>query len=134
MATRNRKKDPKLCLHKASGQGFVYLNGQNVYLGRFELPETREKYYRLLAEWHAGGCRLPVTKVEITVVELCASFWKYAQDHYSPDGRPTDSLSRVKQVLRPLRDLYGSLKADAPLAHSLLCLNWDASRTPPNLC
>ena len=126
MATRKRKNDPKLCLHRASKQGYVFLNSQNVYLGRYDLPETKEKYHRLLAEWHAGGCNLPVTKVEITVVELCANFWKYAQEHYSPDGRPTDSLSRVKQALRPLRDLYGSLPAAnfGPLALTALRQTW----------
>ena len=126
MATRKRKSDPKLCLHKASGQGYVYLNGGNVYLGRFDLSETKERYYRLLAEWHAGGRKLPVTKAEVTVVELCASFWKYAQEHYSPDGRPTDSVSRVKQALRPLRDLYGSMPAASfgPLALAAVRQIW----------
>ena len=74
MATRKRKKDPRLCLHKASGQGYVYLNSQNVYLGRYDLPETREKYHRLLAEWHRNGGKLSVSTKDITIVEVCADY------------------------------------------------------------
>lgn len=37
--------------HKATGQGLVELNGRRIYLGRYDLPATAEKYRRLVAEW-----------------------------------------------------------------------------------
>ena len=42
---------PKLRHHKASGQGYVELAGKRTYLGRYDLPETRQRYGRLIAEW-----------------------------------------------------------------------------------
>ncbi len=44
---------PKLRHHKASGQGFVELNGRRHYLGRYELPKTRQRYHDLLQTWEA---------------------------------------------------------------------------------
>ena len=51
-------KVPSLKHHKASGQGYVRINGRVSYLGRVDLPETRQKYHRLIAEWMAGGYHL----------------------------------------------------------------------------
>ena len=49
------KQTPSLRLHKASRQGFVELNGRRVYLGRHDLPETRQRYHQVLAEWEPAG-------------------------------------------------------------------------------
>ncbi len=53
---------PKFRHHKASGQGFVELEGHRYYLGKFGLPETQEAYHRMAAEWIASGrslvCRI----------------------------------------------------------------------------
>ena len=68
---------PKLRHHKASGQGFVELNGHRFYLGRFHLPETRERYDRTIAEWLANGRQLPVDPEEISVTEVIARFWQW---------------------------------------------------------
>jgi hypothetical protein len=42
---------PNYRLHKSSGQALVQLNGQRIYLGKYQTDESREKYRRLLAEW-----------------------------------------------------------------------------------
>jgi hypothetical protein len=41
---------PSYRLHKASGQARVLIRGRHVYLGKFNSPESREKYRRTLAE------------------------------------------------------------------------------------
>jgi hypothetical protein len=44
-------------LHKPTGQGYVRINGQFIYPGQCDLPETRQKYRQLISEWLANGCR-----------------------------------------------------------------------------
>jgi integrase len=105
-------KVPPLKHHKASGQGYVRIDGRVIYLGKHDLPETQQKYHRLVAEWLAGGRQLPVEADQITIIELCARFWKHAQDYYrKPNGEPGKELHHFKQALKPLRKLYGHMQA-----------------------
>lgn len=46
---RPRKSIPNLCLHKASGQAVVYLDGTTIYLGTWGSPESVANYGRLVA-------------------------------------------------------------------------------------
>jgi integrase len=110
---------PTLRHHKASGQGFVEIEGKRIYLGRFDLPETHQKYHALIAEWLSNGRKLPVPPDEVTIVELIAAFWAHAQIYYRhPDGTPTSELGNFNDALEPLKRLYGhSLAAEfKPLA------------------
>jgi hypothetical protein len=75
-------KTPKYRLHRKSSQAFVEINGRRIYLGDYESPATREKYPALIAEWEANGRTLPVPPEEITVVELVARFWMFAEGYY----------------------------------------------------
>jgi hypothetical protein len=52
---KSRDRQPKLTLHKASGQGVVRLDGNDVYCGLFGTPECRARYLRALAEWEAAN-------------------------------------------------------------------------------
>ena len=45
---------PKYRLHKGSGQALVQIKGERVYLGRYDSPESKEKYRRLVAEFLAS--------------------------------------------------------------------------------
>jgi len=46
---------PPFRVHKATGQGYVNLNGRRVYLGRADTPEAKQRYARVIAEWTANG-------------------------------------------------------------------------------
>jgi len=45
-----RKSVPSYRLHKPSGQARTIIDGRHIYLGKFNSPESRRKYVRLLAE------------------------------------------------------------------------------------
>ncbi len=42
-----------------SGQARVTLAGKDFFLGKFGSPESKAKYYALLAEYNANGKRVP---------------------------------------------------------------------------
>ena len=110
---------PKLCRHKATGQGYVRVEGKDHYLGLFEQPQTKQNYHRLIAEWLAGGSRFAPPADEITVSEVIDRFWQHAQVYYrSAGGELTGEVEALRLALRPLRQLYGDAKASqfGPLA------------------
>lgn len=112
MTTMSPKRLPQLTRHKATGQGYVRLNGVCHYLGKFDDPETQQKALRLVAEWLANQKRLPIAPNQITVGEILAAYWQHCQGYYrAPDGSPAKSLEGIRQALRPVRALYGDLKA-----------------------
>ena len=64
--TRRHAKDsngksrvPSLRYHKASGQGYVVLNGKAVYLGKHSEEATQQKYHQVISEWMTAGRQLP---------------------------------------------------------------------------
>lgn len=81
MTTKPPKRIPKFRHHKATGQGYVVLNGRQMYLGRYDKPEYQQRYHQVISEWLANDKKLPTSTAEITVMELCAAFWKHAQSY-----------------------------------------------------
>jgi integrase len=90
----------------------VTLCGKDLWLGKYNSPESRQKYNRLVAEWLANGRTLPVAPEDVTIVELVARFWTHAETFYRhPDGTQTGEAGNFKQALRPLNSLYGDTRA-----------------------
>jgi integrase len=111
---------PRYCRHKASGQAVVTIAGKDHYLGPWQSQASRIEYDRLIGEWLAQGRPrfLPASPAELTVTELCASYWDFAKNYYVKNGEPTNELPGVQTALRVLRRYYGKTKAVAfgPLA------------------
>jgi hypothetical protein len=66
--------------HKASGQAIVTLTDglggrRDVLLGKYGTKESRQAYARVIAEWEAGGRRLPGSAADLTVNELLLRYW-----------------------------------------------------------
>ncbi len=110
----NRKpRTPSYRYHKPSGQAVVTLNGRDFYLCTYGSDASRSRYDRLIAEWLSACRRIPANANEgITISELIAAYWQFAQTYYRKSDRPTGELSRIKAATRPLRKLYGSTAAD----------------------
>ena len=108
-----KKRVPKYCLHKPTGQAKVVLNGKTFYLGRYGTAASKQAYDRKIQEWLAAGRRLP-THDTLTVEELISAFSHHAEHYYrKPDGKPTSEIGNLKQAFRPLAELYGDTKASA---------------------
>lgn len=117
---------PKYRKHKPSGQAVVTLNGRDHYLGPHRSQTSIAEYDRLIAEWLAGGRRLPEDgHASFTVNELIAAYWDHVTAYYVKDGQPTGEQHSTKASLRPVRHLYGHTQARdfGPLALKA-CRQW----------
>ena len=118
MSKQTQRKFPSYRLHKPTGQAVVTLDGRDIYLGRHGVPQSRECYDRLIAQWLANGRKMPaVAHTELTVTEMVAAYWRHATSTYQPKH-----LDKIKLGLRPLKRLYGTTKASefGPLALQLV--------------
>ena len=107
-------KVPAYLRHKARGQAYVNIDGRQVYLGKFDSPESHERYRRLVAEICARpAAAAPITAVPtgLSILELAAAYWEHAEVYYVKDGKPSGQLPHVRVALRALRDLYGETPA-----------------------
>ncbi len=110
-SSRNRRV-PSLRFHKASGQNYVILSGKAIYCGKPDDADTEARYHQAVAEWMAAGKQLPANPETITVKEVLARFWVYAQSYYRTE---TDGLVKeldlFRMAFRPLKQLYGQTPA-----------------------
>lgn len=112
---------PAYRLHKPSGQAVVTVRGpdgtrRDLYLGRFNSPESKAEYARLVAELQtapaAGQVAPGPAPHRPTVNEVLLAFLKHADAYYRhPDGSPTKEPTSFREALRPVRELYGHTPA-----------------------
>ena len=108
MPRKPRNSQPKYCLHKATGQGYVKLNGKPHYLGSYDRPETRQRYLQVLSDWESSGRQQIAPKDEMRVMDLIERYWVWVKTYYRrADGTPTSQQARVRRVMRSLKELYG---------------------------
>lgn len=109
---------PKYRPH-ATGQATVYLAGRTHYLGKFNTPESWEKYHRLVARWQKDGRPTrppeappppPSDGEPITLIEIFALHKQFAAQHYTRNGKPTGAAENFKATYR----LFGSLHGRQP--------------------
>lgn len=100
---------PKYRKHKASGQAIVTLAGRDYYLGPHNTKASKVEYDRLITEWLAGGRPTSPDSAnrDLTITELLATYWRFAQGHYRKNGKGTSELDNIRNAVRPLKTLYG---------------------------
>jgi integrase len=113
---RPRSDRPAYCLHRRSGRGFVTIDGrQRTLPGRYDSPESRAAYDRIVGTWLANGRALPAAPQAAsgpTVATIALAFWRHAKAFYvDADGNNTGEVESFRYALRPLRRLYGSTPA-----------------------
>ena len=114
---RTRKRIPTAKLHRPSGQARLRIDGREIYLGRWESQQARQRYDEIIQAYLANGRRLPLeprpVSSELTVTELWVRYWKeHVTVYYRKDGKPTSEQATIKAAIRPLRRMFGTLPAD----------------------
>jgi integrase len=108
---RPRNSVPSIRPH-SSGQARVTIEGKDYLLGKFGSPEAEEAYRRILAQWLAREGPFAPADEPITITEVIAGYWLYAEKYYGYDRDPKrGDCWNLKSTLGILRDLYGSTKA-----------------------
>ncbi len=112
---------PTYRLHKPTGRAVctVRLPGggrRDVYLGRYDSPESKREYERVLAEIrgeHPHSVAAPPDRAaDPTVNEVLLAFLRHADGYYvHPDGTPTSEVKYVRESVRVARRLYGHTPA-----------------------
>ncbi len=111
-SSRNPQQLPKLRHHRASGRAYAVLNGKAVYFGKHDTPEATENYRQYMSKWLSTGGLVEVDNESITVKEVVARYWRFAQRYYvHNDGTQTGEVNNIRQALRPLKELFGHSKA-----------------------
>ena len=95
---------PKYRHYKPKDLAVVRIDGRDIYLGKYNSPESQESYRRIMAEWLAAR-PLPTTAgrpgeaeaASPSVSEVILAFWtRRAEVHYRrPDGTPTGELDNL---------------------------------------
>lgn len=112
-------KPPAYCLHKATGQARVRINGRDHYLGPYGTRESKSRYAQLVVDWSArcgATTWQPATPAKLasspTVAEAILAYRKFALQHYRRDGKATREAETVGDAVRFVRKLF----AQTPLA------------------
>ena len=119
MAGSSGKKLPTYRHHKPSGQARVRWQGREIYLGKFDSPESRQRYAELLTQVVTGVTlddiqtasrslkKSPTEGSGLSINELCLLFLKHAERHYRKDGKLTSEYGLFKMAIEPLVELFG---------------------------
>lgn len=114
-----RSSPPKYRHYRPKNLAVVRIDGRDHYLGRFDSPESRERYDRLIAEWlirryepkPAGSVTDAIPDhrrgISPSVNDLILAFWQHAKARYVKNGQPTSEIRSFRTALRPVRRLYG---------------------------
>lgn len=112
---------PKYSLHKKINARLV-LNGHEVYLGSYGTPESKANYERVVAEWLQSGRKTPKLKRPIeethagqpSITEVIVRYMDHAEQYYRrSDGTPTRESDNIRDAVRPLRRLFGNVRAES---------------------
>ncbi|OAI53243.1 hypothetical protein AYO44_04215 [Planctomycetaceae bacterium SCGC AG-212-F19] len=144
MPSPSKRRIPSLCLHKATDQAVVRLNGKDIYCGVYGTAEAQEKYDRVVAEWLLIGPQthppsatgVLADRSAITVSELVLAYWtRHVTSYYVKKGKPTSERDNIRQALRFARNLYGETLAISfgPLALKAVRETMIAARRCRNL-
>lgn len=127
MEARSVTRPPAYSLHKPTGQAYVRVGNQFVYLGRWGSTESHMRYEQTIAQWRASGGLLPKTDIEkTTVAEVVAAFLHRAQCYnYSPDA-----LVKINKAMNGLMLFSDCLAKDfGPLKLRAVREPWERTLT-----
>ncbi len=104
-------KPPKYCHHKATDRACVYIHGQPVYLGRYNSPESHERYRQVVDEYLRTGNGPPPRAERLTVAMLVARYLAYLENSH-PKKRKSNIYLRALAATKVLVKTHASTPAD----------------------
>ncbi|TWU27924.1 tyrosine-type recombinase/integrase [Novipirellula artificiosorum] len=108
------KVDAPAYRYHISGQARVTLDGRDFFLGEYDSPESKAKYFTLLAEYNANGKTMPIATprqladAPVTVRCITAEFREYIEVKYANNPHHRRTLQNLCMLLE---DEYGDVPA-----------------------
>lgn len=99
------------------GAARISVNGRDIWLGKWNSPESRLKYARIVAELESIGAALESQRASestppATIADLLNAHRIYAAKRYVKNGKPTSEVNSYRAALSPVFDLYRDLTPD----------------------
>jgi integrase len=98
-----RRSIPRYCLHKASGQAYVKIDGRRIYLGVHGTSASHSRYTAEISKWQARQTEVPA---DLKVRQLTVLYLKHAESYYVKDGKPTSKVQSIRDALKRLNKLH----------------------------
>ena len=112
MPSQRQRRIPKYSHHKAKNLARVRIDGKDIYLGKYDSPESHKRYREVIANWLAGNLEKPAKGNATTVVELMAQYLKWASGYYVKHGKHTREFGNTKDALKIVRQSFEVLPID----------------------
>lgn len=109
-----RQSVPSYRLHKPSGQARTIIHGRHIYLGKYNSPESRKKYARLLAELSQPTSTADDSGAATSLMlvsELLVKYLEYAEDYYTAEDKGNKEFPCMIAAVKPVNQLYGNTLA-----------------------
>ncbi len=106
-----RQSVPSYRLHKPSGQARTIIHGRHIYLGKYNSPESRKKYARLLAELSQPSSTADDSGAGTSLMlvsELLVKYLEYAEDYYTAEDKGNKEFPCMIAAVKPVNQLYGN--------------------------
>ena len=112
-----KKRIPQYCLHKATGQAVVRINGKDKYLGAYGSPESYTKYDYWIGKLTVSKPSPNVTanhsKYGGTVTEVCLAYSDHVEEIHGATGLDLNkSAARTMATTKALIKFGGRLTAE----------------------
>src|SRR6516162_11092180 len=99
-------------LHKPSGQAVVTLDGHDIYHSRWDRPESRAEYDRLISEWLVNARGLTQPESGLTFNELMVCITRFAKSYYVQEGQTTSEVEAIRITNSDLTPTQGRTVSD----------------------
>ena len=136
------KSVPSYRLHKASGQARVIIDGRHVYLGKFNSPESRQNYARVVAEMSLASplpeqASLHPPIALLLISEVLVKYLEFAEVYYGANETSSKEFRAMIDAVAPVNEMYGDSSANefGPLKLKSIrqyMINQDLCRTEIN--
>lgn len=112
---------PKYRLHQPKGRSAraaVTINGQHIYLGEYDSPESHERYKQEIAKWlcsQQDAAAVPTLDPNtpfVSINQLIETYTTYAEGRYvNEEGDKTSEFDCILSAVHPLIEAFGSTNA-----------------------
>ena len=99
-----RQSVPSHRLHKPSGRARTIIHGGHIYIGKYNLPKSQQKYARLLAELSRPTSTADESGAAsswMLVSELLVKYLEYAEDCYAAKDKGNKEFPCMIAAVKP---------------------------------